>query len=374
MGELEYTIGEMYRLADKYTGDVERYDLHTVDQIFNAARRIPYVSDLGSCGEEECLKRPAYGYWEGDCDDKAIFSGAALRRIGVPFRFVTVAFSPTAEMSHVYLEIYRGGKWLPFDPTYIQNSLYRESPYAQKIVWPNPMLTRQYGVATLEGVGQVTEAIAIVGNLKTVLSSIQNILVNVPIIGGLFRGSTQHIDEDTAVAKQKEVGDNAIRLYDALDDNGKSLMAAQAKSFFVNYILPGWGNWWDNAINNNYQKQLAAGNVFNTQRMATWHYIADPVYYFLRLEDSTRVQDSLNSWYTGPVQSRVFDPINAYVQTKYGMTAQQLEQQYQAHTGGGISTASLGDPKTLLLIGVGALLLFGMGKRGSGGRRRRVSH
>ena len=366
--QLTYTIGEMYRLANEYSDDVAKYDLRTIDQIFNAARRIPYVSDIRSCGEDECVKRPMYGFLEGDCDDKAIFAGAALGRIGVPYRFVTVSYSPDADMSHVYLEVKRAGGWMPFDPTYLRNTIYREGDYAKKIVWENPMLKRQNGVATLEGVGQVAEAIAMAGSLKDVLGAIQNILTNIPIIGGLFRGSTTHVDEDTAVAQQKATGSKALALYDALDQQGQQLMFEQASSFFKNYILPGWGTWWDNFINNNYQRQLAAGNVFNTQRMATWHYIADPAYYFLRLEDSTRVQQSMNAWYIGPVQSRVFDPVKAYITSKYNMTPDQLIASHQGSTGT-LSLSSLGDPKTLLIIG-GVVMLF-LFMKGSGKNVRR---
>jgi len=55
----------------------------------------------------------------GDCDDMAILLGAMLESIGHPVRLVLVGPDPLRPrlFSHVYLEVYHKGRWIPLDPT-----------------------------------------------------------------------------------------------------------------------------------------------------------------------------------------------------------------------------------------------------------------
>lgn len=55
----------------------------------------------------------------GDCDDMAILLGAMLEAIGHPVRLVLVGPFPLRPrlFTHVYLEVYHKGRWIPLDPT-----------------------------------------------------------------------------------------------------------------------------------------------------------------------------------------------------------------------------------------------------------------
>ena len=55
----------------------------------------------------------------GDCDDMAILLGAMLEAIGHPVRLVLVGPNPLRPrlFTHVYLEVYHKGHWIPLDPT-----------------------------------------------------------------------------------------------------------------------------------------------------------------------------------------------------------------------------------------------------------------
>jgi hypothetical protein len=55
----------------------------------------------------------------GDCDDMSILLGAMLEAIGHPVRLVLVGRNPLKPLlfSHIYLEVYYQGRWIPLDPT-----------------------------------------------------------------------------------------------------------------------------------------------------------------------------------------------------------------------------------------------------------------
>lgn len=123
----------------QYIPDVQNQRWHTVGEVFEAVRRVPYTSDetATECnGANECLKRPgltlALG---GDCDDKAILAGAGLLAIGVPVRIVTTSYRDDGEFQHTYLEVLLDGQWLPFDATYPDGQLFVEQPFTNKQVW-----------------------------------------------------------------------------------------------------------------------------------------------------------------------------------------------------------------------------------------------
>lgn len=53
-----------------------------------------------------------------DCDDAAILMAALGEAVGVPARFVAVAFfDPRADFSHVWTELHDGTGWRVIDPT-----------------------------------------------------------------------------------------------------------------------------------------------------------------------------------------------------------------------------------------------------------------
>jgi hypothetical protein len=55
----------------------------------------------------------------GDCDDMTILLGAMLESIGHPIRLVIVGPTPLRPdlFSHIYLEVYYKGRWIPLDAT-----------------------------------------------------------------------------------------------------------------------------------------------------------------------------------------------------------------------------------------------------------------
>ena len=55
----------------------------------------------------------------GDCDDLTILLGAMLKAIGHPVRLALVGFNPKRKKSftHIYLEAFHKGRWIPLDPT-----------------------------------------------------------------------------------------------------------------------------------------------------------------------------------------------------------------------------------------------------------------
>jgi len=52
----------------------------------------------------------------GDCDDKSILLASLLESLGHKTRFVAIGFRP-GRFSHVYVETYHAGKWIPLETT-----------------------------------------------------------------------------------------------------------------------------------------------------------------------------------------------------------------------------------------------------------------
>lgn len=59
------------------------------------------------------------GYAFGDCDDAAVLAAALCMAVGLPVRFVVVAFGrvPLAPYRHVYTEAYTSRGWTELDVT-----------------------------------------------------------------------------------------------------------------------------------------------------------------------------------------------------------------------------------------------------------------
>lgn len=137
--DLDRTVSEIKRLATVYTADVAGLGWHSIHDVFEGVKRIPYRKDetAPECvGSIECVKRPgltlALG---GDCDDKVVVAGAALNLLGVPWRIVTASYADDGVMTHVYLEVLIGGRWFPFDPTSPDTVLGEEIPARSKAIW-----------------------------------------------------------------------------------------------------------------------------------------------------------------------------------------------------------------------------------------------
>lgn len=57
------------------------------------------------------------GQASGDCDDAAILSASIALAMGLPVRFVLLAFAPGGGFRHVYAEACERGRWVEFDVT-----------------------------------------------------------------------------------------------------------------------------------------------------------------------------------------------------------------------------------------------------------------
>jgi transglutaminase-like putative cysteine protease len=137
---IDMTITQMKRLIDAYWTDVSGYSLHSLEDIFDFVRNIPYVKDVdqaGGNGAEEVVMRPEFAIQNGsDCDDKTVLMASFLKNAGYQWRIVTVSYNPsTLEHVHTYAEVLVDGQWMPMDATYEQNMMFYEHPYSQKKVW-----------------------------------------------------------------------------------------------------------------------------------------------------------------------------------------------------------------------------------------------
>lgn len=126
----------MYRMASAWRQDMAPYATWEISRIFNRLRSIPYRPDPP---DVEFLQRPWYtmhGLGQGgDCDDKAIASGAWAHLNGIPFRFVAASRYTDRPLHHVFTEMYIGGRWTVFDPTYSFNVLGRPMcEYPQRLI------------------------------------------------------------------------------------------------------------------------------------------------------------------------------------------------------------------------------------------------
>ena len=54
---------------------------------------------------------------QGDCDDKALLTGALLQSIGFKVRYVAVGYGAPDEFDHVYLETMIGNHWIGVETT-----------------------------------------------------------------------------------------------------------------------------------------------------------------------------------------------------------------------------------------------------------------
>jgi transglutaminase-like putative cysteine protease len=72
----------------------------------------------------------------GDCDDMTILLSAMLKAIGHPVRIVLVGFNPKRRMlfTHIYLEAFYKGWWIPLDAT-MQHAMGWSPPATNKRIF-----------------------------------------------------------------------------------------------------------------------------------------------------------------------------------------------------------------------------------------------
>ncbi|MDX2033433.1 MAG: transglutaminase-like domain-containing protein [Blastocatellia bacterium] len=73
----------------------------------------------------------------GDCDDMTILLCAMLKSIGHPVRLALVGFNPKKKQlfTHIYLEVFCRGRWIPLDPT-VRRPMGWAPPADHKQIFP----------------------------------------------------------------------------------------------------------------------------------------------------------------------------------------------------------------------------------------------
>jgi hypothetical protein len=406
--QIAYTVGEMKRLIRTYASDTDRYGFKNVFDVFDFVRRIPYVRDVDA-GYDELLKRPSAGARSGDCDDKTIFAAAALSGLGIGSRIVAVSYRTDLQLGHVYLEVFTGGEWKPFDATYPENRIFEERPYTRKVYGDD--LVRHYtmhGVTTLEGFGDGSTPVKIpdltpwipvvnyAGKVVTgdasfnVASAIRNVglpqaiaigaaaaqaAIPIPGIGaaigslvgaiaGLIglKGPTAHASYDEASAYANRIAKMIADTYARLPVDGKDFMAVQVKAF-VDKMLADFGKWWggmdlgagddpaEGFLNRIYRQGVAKGWM-TTQSGFVFYSIMLMVYGVMRAADAETVKDNFQSWvWDARLKPIVLDPVQQYVKTRF-------QQVIEFTNTGTVTTPNPGGPIT----GTGMDILGGLGQ------------
>lgn len=134
--DVQQTASNMYRIAFAWKEDMAAYASMNLQELFDLLKNIPFNADPK---DTELLQRPWFTLNQagkgGDCDDKAIATGAWCHLRGIRFRFVAVSRSLKIPLHHVLTEMYLNGKWFEFDPTYAFNVLGRPlSVYPKRLV------------------------------------------------------------------------------------------------------------------------------------------------------------------------------------------------------------------------------------------------
>ncbi len=88
-------------------------------------RHVAYVPDIDGL---ETLQSPGatLSLAGGDCDDHAALLGAMLRSTG---QRVRLCASGIGRLSHVFPEVFLGGKWVPADSTLTPAQLGKRAPH-----------------------------------------------------------------------------------------------------------------------------------------------------------------------------------------------------------------------------------------------------
>jgi transglutaminase-like putative cysteine protease len=127
----------MVRLASRYFQDVASFAGMTPNSFFDYVKKIPYNRDPH---QTEFLQRPYYTIAGnrpgGDCDDKAIVSGAYAVCNNIPFRFKAMGRYNDKPLHHVATDLFLNGNWVHFDPTYVDQVFgkYLFTPQRQMII------------------------------------------------------------------------------------------------------------------------------------------------------------------------------------------------------------------------------------------------
>lgn len=135
----DQTAAEMYRLVDRYAGDLNDFDVNgtplsrvTLPAFYSAIRSIPYRED--TTGIEVVtrpylmLTAPDRGW---DCKKKAIAIASWLKLHGTRYRFAAVSRRANREIHHVIVQAFIDGEWVDIDATYPHNQLFEREQWTK---------------------------------------------------------------------------------------------------------------------------------------------------------------------------------------------------------------------------------------------------
>lgn len=156
----DQTAREMYRLVDRYAGDLAAFDAGglslpalSLPQYYAAIRAIPYRQDARGIEVVTrpylMLTAPGRGW---DCKKKAIAIASWLKLHNIPYRFAAVSNRPSGEIHHVIVQAYIDNAWEDIDATYPRNQLFEREPWTaveplagDGRPGPNPVLVSMSG-------------------------------------------------------------------------------------------------------------------------------------------------------------------------------------------------------------------------------------
>lgn len=126
----------MRLIVDNYAEDIfseemDSWGTLTLSEIFDKVKSLPFDYDPPG---NEWIRRAKFtraGRGPGrDCDDKSIIIASWAKVNNIPYRFVAVGkrvpgqgFFSRSPLTHVYVEVYIDGTWIPVDATYSFNVL-----------------------------------------------------------------------------------------------------------------------------------------------------------------------------------------------------------------------------------------------------------
>lgn len=157
-----------------------------------------------------------------------------------------------------------------------------------------------------------------------ILANLSAFLQSIPLLGNLFKGKTQHIPFDTCVAKSNEFGAEFMKIYDNFTASQRHELYVNCKSFYESQVLNRFRDWWNAAIPTDFRTWQSKGWL-SSEREATYHYVVQPVFYFMFYEDATRVQETFTERFTTPFNTKVLVPAGVHMKDSSDGSVPQLE-------------------------------------------------
>jgi hypothetical protein len=119
----------MYRLVEKFHGDLGPLARLPLPQFFHLVRKIPYQRDKQgqeTIARPAMLLGPAAEFPALDCKKKGILIASWLRANGIPYRLMACGQFPAKKFHHVFPQGAIGGRWRNLDATYPHYRMFQK--------------------------------------------------------------------------------------------------------------------------------------------------------------------------------------------------------------------------------------------------------